>query len=47
MVMLSDLARREVVDDTGRRATLVDVGVDLTAGDRPPGVLLDVREGRA
>src|SRR3954449_3457620 len=46
VVMLSDLVRRTVVDRAGRRATLVDIGVDLTESDRPPVILLVVRAGK-
>jgi CBS domain-containing protein len=47
MVMLSDLVRRAVIDRDGRRARLVDVGVDLARADRPPVVRLVVQNGNA
>jgi CBS domain-containing protein len=46
VVMLSELVRRTVVDRSGRRARLVDVGVDLAIMDDPPIVLLVVRTGK-
>jgi magnesium transporter len=47
VAMLSDLARRPVVDGTGRRGVLVDLAVDLTVNDRPPVVLLVVHERKS
>jgi CBS domain-containing protein len=36
MVMLSELRRFELVDERGGRAQLLDVAVDMSAGDYPP-----------
>src|SRR3979490_273905 len=36
MVMLSELLRHRLVDRNGHRARLLDLAVDLSAGDYPP-----------
>ena len=46
MIMLSDLLRFQVVDESGRRARLSDFAVDLSECDYPPVVRLDYRTAR-
>src|SRR5579859_3241155 len=46
MVMLSQLLRHRLVDRHGQRAHLVDLAVDLSAGDYPPVTRLFYRGSR-
>jgi magnesium transporter len=43
MVMLSDFLRFTISDEHGRRAKLIDLAVDLAAGDYPPVTQLIIR----
>jgi CBS domain-containing protein len=47
MVMFSDFRRFDLVDRSGRRARLIDLAIDLSAGDYPPVTAIMLRQGAA